>query len=155
MTGALAPNDYAIRFGEPSQKRKGKHAPPIDTNAVCAAHMLPKPSPYVLDQKMLPVTDQGWHCTYPGGYVSAGLWDVRAWYAHFDKYRPEADRRPLEQHPAPYNRPYAIRIFDYDDGDLALYFNDKAEAQELWDTLCALDRIDAFRDLKPLGFRQE
>jgi hypothetical protein len=98
-------------------------------------------------------------CPYPGGFVSVGLWDVTAWCAlnrpapvepraDAKRKRPDAPRRWMD-------RAWAIRIFDYDDGYASFYSDDRAEIDELWAMLSAVESISFVRDLHPFGFQAE
>lgn len=84
-------------------------------------------------------------CRYPGGYVSAGLWDVRAWMVAFDE--------PGEAEKITDDGAFAIRIFDYDDGDCVLY-GPRQTITELWGLLTQCGEVTG-ADLFAFGFRTE
>lgn len=93
----------------------------------------------VVEDRMVPLVDQAGRlsCLFPGGYALASLWDVTQWY---------------KGSPYPVPAPWAIRLFDYDDGQLELY-GEREPLYELWGLLCAAGALHEETDINPFGFK--
>lgn len=75
---------------------------------------------------------------YPGGYASAGLWDVARWCGDSGSTPPA---------------PFAVRIFDYDDGMCSVY-GEEGPMRSLWDLIVGGGELTD-QDLADFGFKGE
>ena len=97
----------------------------------------------------------GLSCSYPGGCVSIGLWNCEKWYAASPCRKPLSPE--IETACEWTRRKWAIRIFDYDDGNtVAMYSDDRQQIDAVWAAIDRVPLLSIDRDLIPRGhFRTE
>ena len=104
----------------------------------CPLHMI-RQDRFAVEQEMIPFVFNGGplSCPYPGEYVNASVWDVWSWYSAggWSPQRRLFDNATLGWSKRDPPARWVIRVFDYDDGTVRLYLNDRSAVRDLWNEI--------------------